>query len=264
MAGLQPGFERAGRIGARIGARRPNPLHRDARPHIVMPGPVPLLSGWAIWARPVWSFGGTRRLRPASCPPPPERPLRHARTCSGHPPPLLPSSGRMDTRNKSGHDDMGGGYDGGMSNGIDGLAVFPVHPSSGKWKNFHIFPARGLTGEKVVYDGSREAAPRGRLFALLQREAMAGAEKSPGGRRREKCALRLARAIRRANRAGANARWRAQARRQDTRAKRVPPFDGAGRRRRGRKGAERNAMEGTICRNGTAELRRRHEEHDIS
>ena len=37
-----------------------------------------------------------------------------------------------------------------------------------------------------------------------------------------------------------------------------------GRRRRGRKGAERNAAEGTICRNGTARRRRRHGEHDIS
>ncbi len=57
-----------------------------------------------------------------------------------------------------------------------------------------------------------------------------------------------------------NARRRARARTQDTRAKRVPPLE----RRRGRKGMECNGTEGAICRNGTAELRRRHGEHDNS
>ncbi len=50
---------------------------------------------------------------------------------------------------------------------------------------------------------------------------MTGAEKSPGGNERETCVRRLARAIRCANRAGANAPARAGARTQDTRAKRV-------------------------------------------
>ena len=38
-------------------------------------------------------------------------PYRHARTCSGHPPPPLPPHGRMDTRNKSGYDGGGALFD---------------------------------------------------------------------------------------------------------------------------------------------------------
>ncbi len=72
---------------------------------------------------------------------------------------------------------------------------------------------------------------------------MAGAEKSPGGNERARCVRRLARAIRCANRAGANARGRAQARTQDTRAKTVPPLAGAQAGGGGRNGAERNARE---------------------
>ena len=47
--------------------------------------------------------------------------FRHARTCSGHLPPPLPPDGRMDARNKSGHDDMRGGHDGkrGGTLGVD-------------------------------------------------------------------------------------------------------------------------------------------------
>ena len=78
---------------------------------LVMPGLVPLLSGLAFMDR---AHGldstGFRRVRwnrdldrrPAHGPS-----SRHARTCSGHPLPPLPLHGRMDARNKSGHD--GGG-----------------------------------------------------------------------------------------------------------------------------------------------------------
>ncbi len=72
---------------------------------------------------------------------------------------------------------------------------------------------------------------------------MAGAEKNPGGNEREKCVRRLARAIRCANRAGANAPARAGARMQDTRAKRVPPLEG-GQAGGGADGMERNGTRG--------------------
>ena len=72
---------------------------------------------------------------------------------------------------------------------------------------------------------------------------MAGAEKSPGGNEGETCVRRLARAISRADRAGANARGRAQARTQDTRAKRVPPLEDA-QAGGGAEGLERNGMRG--------------------
>ncbi len=72
---------------------------------------------------------------------------------------------------------------------------------------------------------------------------MAGAEKSPGGSGQETCALRLARAIRCANRAGANARRRARARTQDTRAKKGPAAPG-NRAGGGADGMERNGTRG--------------------
>ncbi len=110
--------------------------------------------------------------------------------------------------------------------------------------------------------GVERGGSRGRLSAFLRREARAGAEKSLGGNERETCALRLARAIRCANRAGANARWRARARKQDTRAKRVR------RLRVPKPAAARTEWSGTERGGGndmqkrTAELRRRHGEHD--
>ena len=121
---------------------------------------------------------------------------------------------------------------------------------------------KGLYSGKMCYNSHREAAS-GAAFRLSAQDA-AGAEKSLGGNGRETCVRRLARAIRCANRAGANARRRARARMQDTRAKRVPPpgdaRPGAARTEWG--GTERDGE--TICRNGTTELHGRHGEHDIS
>ena len=106
----------------------------------------------------------------------------------------------------------------------------------------------GLTGEKAVYGGSREAAPRGRLFALLQRQAMAGAEKSPGGNGRETCVRRLARAIRRANRAGAR-RARAGAGAHAGYARKKGPAAPGGPRG-GENGMNGNPEEGRPCQTG--------------
>ena len=87
------------------------------------PGLVPLLSGSAVGQSRAGLgrvFGGARRPRSASCPSCPNAPLRqaqgrlfrHTRTCSGYLSQAALPGGRMDARNKSGHDDMGGGHDG--------------------------------------------------------------------------------------------------------------------------------------------------------
>ena len=100
---------------------------------------------------------------------------------------------------------------------------------------FH--PPRGLTGEKVVYDESRERRLPGAAFPLFcAGKQWLGPKKAPAGTngRRASAVSRAQSGVRTAPAQDAPAR--AGARRQDTRAKRV-------RRRRGRKGAERNAME---------------------
>ena len=84
---------------------------RDSCLLLVMPGLVPLLSGLALtdtahgrdstgFRKVRWNRDSNRRSTPRPSP-------RHARTCSGHPLPSAPLHGRMDARNKSGHDEGG-------------------------------------------------------------------------------------------------------------------------------------------------------------
>ena len=97
----------------------------------------------------------------------------------------------------------------------------------------------GLTYRGVWYDGPQGSGLRSRLPGC--RAAGRRHFRKPVGSRREKCALCLARAIRCANRAGANAPARARRIRAQKRV--PPPWGRPGRRRRGRNGTERNATE---------------------
>ncbi len=72
---------------------------------------------------------------------------------------------------------------------------------------------------KVERGGSR-----GRLSAFLHKATGWEPKKAPGVSKRERCVRRLARAIRRANRAGADTRPRPHAKRAQNRDTPVPPF----------------------------------------
>ncbi len=135
MAWIQPGFEGFGGIGTRIDAWRPGPQVVMPDPHIVMPGLVPGISLHRF------SRGGRMDTRNKSghderaCPEPAEGGVRASRARGGSQTPrapeppggppfsltqwlnrtamdliraslsLLPPGGRMDGRNKSGHDE---------------------------------------------------------------------------------------------------------------------------------------------------------------
>ena len=88
MPGTSPGMTRSG-LGCRALIRVPIRTRATS--------PVPSLSTVPECAPSV-----TGRTSPSVTA---ERPLRHARTCSGYPLPPLPPHGRMDARNKSGHDE---------------------------------------------------------------------------------------------------------------------------------------------------------------
>ena len=121
---------------------------------------------------------------------------------------------------------------------------------------------------KVCYNDDREAASGAAFPLFCAGNAMAGAEKSPGGNGRETCVRRLARAIRCANRAGADTRAGGRRRaRTITRAENGSRrLEAPGRRRRGRNGVERNATEkryaGTERQNFTEDTWRG--EHDMA
>ena len=146
----------------------------------------------------------------------------------------------MDARNKSGHD--GEGVRAAADRRRAGDAAHPDrnHANFGTGtlsdrENLKKFSSKGLTEEKMVYNGCREAVPWGRLSAFLRRRA-AGAEKNPAGGdgrgasavSRAQSGARTAPALTRAGGRGRARRIRAQK---------------GSRRRRGRTGAERNATE---------------------
>jgi len=140
---------------------------------------------------------------------------------------------------------------------VEAIRTSPFRPErAAPWKNFHISPAKGLDlWESVLQWRQREGGFRGRLFAFLRREAMAGAEKSPGGNERERCVRRLARAIRCANRAGADRRADGRGRACRIRAQKGSAAWGRpGRRDADRKGVESN---GTRRRSDMQEQNRR-------
>ena len=120
---------------------------------------------------------------------------------------------------------------------------------------------RNGTWRRERYAGTEPQNIGGGMGNMTIHDTLQGSFHEPPRLRRGRASA-ASRAIRCANRAGANARGRAQARTQDTRAKTVPPLEGAraGGARTERSGTERDG--GTICRNGTADFQRRHGEHD--
>ena len=149
-------------------------------------------SGATTWARgpgrrrraQSGGFGRAQRLLSPSFPPCPNAPLRHARTCSGHPCGRAAEAVEVDARNKSGHDEKkarvpnrGRWYN---PNGLDS-GLIPAVVDRNRWRSRpQPSPRIGVRGDDM---GSGSGATKGDA-----ERAVTGPASAPVTRRNEMCA----------------------------------------------------------------------------